>query len=248
MLGPASATTSSSCGSKLAHSGDLASAAEGSMFWLAPDRFDDLTRTLGATTSRRQALRLLVGGLAASLLAVVRDGVTSPAAAANCLSEDYKDCLRKATARYVQVTDECVAHAPNPSLLVQCKFNVLKTYYVQWADCSRKFGGCGSCQVCDHVRAKCRNCGRCDVCDPRTNACLPSNFPKPCIGTSGPVCCRENFECCQINAGCCPPGYECCPGHSCCDRSKGFTCQNPCGCCPPDHTCKPFGNIMRCSL
>src|SRR5437773_12431941 len=77
------------------------------MFVLSPERFDDLTRALGATTSRRQALWLLIGGLAASLLTVFGDGALRPAAAADAKCTLYEECRKSWLTDFRVMSNDC---------------------------------------------------------------------------------------------------------------------------------------------
>jgi hypothetical protein len=209
------------------------------MFWLSPDRFDDLTRALGATTSRRQALRLLVGGLAASLLAVVRDGVTSPAAASGDPCEYFNDCAAKQLSWHEQGYDDCANRASlDPGFDVKaCEKNVDNSTGRLIDSC---LNNCGPCVVCTRTPPTCRpRCKRCEDCVTSRGEfvrCKPSSAPKECQRTTGPYCCGSTASCCPSKpSGCCYPTIRgepttCCPGSG---IGPGVCCGPASTCCRP---------------
>jgi hypothetical protein len=171
------------------------------MFWLAPDRFDDLTRALGATTSRRQALRLLVAGLAASLLA-------RPAAAAGkCVSKTRRYCLESARAADIDAVSQCLDDAAfHPEFDYEgCMSKAAKEDRRRRDRCDKNFpvGKCDQCEVCKH--------GTC-VPDPdKPQLCEKECCPKDWECCPGHPCCNKpKGYTCQNDCGCCPPGHHTC--------------------------------------
>jgi hypothetical protein len=238
------------------------------MFGLAPDRFDDLTRTLGATTSRRQAFRLLVGGLAASLLPSLRDGITTPAAAATrCRGGDeYDRCYRFAEEGYEhQKREVCLNPDVNLTGTPQQCLDAAKIERDNlFRLCDLNHGQCPPCHSCQDKKcvSTCDACQRCDSSQDASGRCVPRC--RPCH-TCDRGRCTSTCNACQrcdpsqgVSGECvprCPPCHTCdrrgrctsrCNACQRCDSSQGEHGECVARQCPPCHTCENGRCKSRC--
>lgn len=205
------------------------------------DRFDQLTRVVASSSSRRSLIRAAIGSAAGAVLAAI--GVR-PAEA------DVRSC--------VQCRRGVCTPVRNGTRCGQC------------GTCTNGFcamdrSSCGTCQYCETADMTCRPtprdegepCGSCGTCEGGTckrNADACDEDCERCKGNP-----RSGFSCasrCSGDKKCCPGGRciapdDCCEGqHRCADDTCcfedccGSTCCDPgtqqcCGglCCSKEATC-----------
>ena len=218
-------------------------------------RFDDLTRVLGAATTRRQVLKGIVGGMLAAIAGrTVRPGLAEAAPAEVC---DRHKCEQEAGQVMVSCLGNCqrTFHRHgfgNPSRLAGCKLGCLSGWELEKQQCRTSPSGCltDACcnQQCVSLETDPNNCGACgNQCKPghdciegqcqcdegETNCsgtCVDTETDNNNCGSCGTVC--GDCETCQ--GGECQP-VECGADEICCQHH----CVAQCGGGPPDpQTCE----------
>src|SRR4051795_11265773 len=173
-------------------------------------RFDNFTKSLGAATSRRRALKVLAGAGAGSVMALVgadRAGAIAPGRCRNAGTVCRQDI-------------ECCSGFCDPTtLLCAC------------APGSNVFPSTGAC-----VPA----CASNEVFNAQTCRCeCPGQRCNGVCCTSGQVCSAPFAGCCT-NPTLCTSTNDCCPGFFCRNPSKGsgvctacasLMCQTSANCC-----------------
>lgn len=197
-------------------------------------RFDDLTKVL-ATTSRRQVVKALAGGVASGLLALLSG---QEAGAASCRGQpDFTPCGECKHCR----NGRCVAGFDG--------LNCRTCGTCQNGRCRGDDRRCGECQRCRGHGRRCvpdprqdlHPCGNdCHVCDGATGACTPLDDGSACLDRDGTCCggiCRDTQN---DNANCGGCGNTCprcwrCEGEQCVPdtNADGQSCPGPnsCGSC-----------------
>jgi hypothetical protein len=199
------------------------------------DRLDRVARSLALRADRRmdrrQALRVIGGGIGASVaLAGLRPGTASaddPCSSNNCSSAhppltccsgrpvtgNYV-CYDPATAQCCQSTEDAFAC---PSTTTCCGVNVydLDGVLFWYPDC------CDADSVCVDPGGC---CNKADMCG---GVCCANQAGYPNHSCVGGVCCSQDATC----------GDKCCPaGQKCCLNETGKAT-----CCPTDSSCMPDG-------
>jgi hypothetical protein len=198
-------------------------------------RFDELTKMLATSTSRRQALKTLGATIIGAALGM--SGLET-AFARRKLCQSNSDCLPKGLC----IGGKC---CPNPRGCV-----------VEGTCCPSGFTCCSG--VCVQIKSDPKNCGGCGIgCAPNedcvggTCQCLLTNLcngtcciDQCCTALGGtPICCPSPMTCNDKGSFpfCCPVELTtncidshatpyCCPGNNTCCTSSG-------NCCPPGFTC-----------
>lgn len=221
--------------------------------------FDELTKALAASTSRRHALRLIATASVGALLGL--GGVSTAFAGHRRRSrtrsspsrtpKPNKDCAHFCAAVFGantpaanQCTSDAAHNKPN-NLCQQCGGNAGSV-------CCTKSGGfcngfvagatcCPSGQHCDNgdCVADCTpncpgNCGD-NGCGGSCGTCSPGETcinGSCCSNACGSVCCGSGERC--LADGCCPTDHFVCANTYCC--SVGDLCTES-GCCPQSRQC-----------
>ncbi len=199
-------------------------------------RFDDLTRTLGKATSRRQVLKGLLAGLGATLIG--RGAVPDVAAAATAEVCDRHQCVKQVYKATEDCFHACRALYPptkfGGSNGAICRFSCFANSLNQRRECMHNATGCfldGVCcnQKCVDVQTDSNNCGACGVvCPSRAECsegqCQCDNDLTLCDGTcvdtqTDNTHCGDCQTACDICETCvdglckpisCPQGQVCC--------------------------------------
>ena len=190
----------------------------------AENRFDQLTRELGTTASRRKAIRIMAGAVATGGLSLIG---LRPAGA-----DDPGRC-RKIGVPCRRNTECCSGFCDPATARCACppRTNLCPKTGLCISQCSG--GTVFNPETCE-----------CD-CPPGTVVCVNSMGFRFCCPAGSTccdfVCCPSGTACCGTISMCCPTGTTCC-GFQCCP--SGSTC---CGsqCCPPGFQCcpGPFGSF-----
>jgi hypothetical protein len=216
-------------------------------------RFDDLTRALAGTASRRSLLRTLLGAGVASGLAAA--GELSAAALAGARHKHKK----KHCSADRKCEDFCCAKE------TFCCDPASKTCCADGDACCNAGSGSGSCSTSpntcadpiggDSAASECCPPDRTWTSDIGVNRCCQAGthaLPNGKISTNGGPCCSAdafcNGSCCNngescVDGACCPQpcGDRCCaPGLACCQNRCYLAPAVPCGigCCENgDHYC-----------
>lgn len=155
-------------------------------------RFDNLTRTLGKATTRRQVLKGLAGGLAAAM--VGRAAAPKPAAAATGHCGDNKSCRNEAATAY----QTCRANGGTWWVCTQQAVTKFKTCWD--SPCPEGQQCCGF--NCVDWQTDRNNCGWCG------HSC----YDPHAICVDGRCVCPDEFIQCEGGSGlitCCPPDTTC---------------------------------------
>jgi hypothetical protein len=194
-------------------------------------RFDDLTRTLGKATSRRQVLKGLIGG--ALGLAAVSQSTKRPAAAAGCQNPDAGGTITECRKYAVNAYSECRAEGQS---LFSCLISANVAY-----DLCRAPLICPSGQMCCQphglnecidVQADRNNCGYCfNVCDDPSMTCQAGHCTCPAGQEQCTTYTLTMFAGVQTSTTCCPPGTHCED-----DQSTRAHCAKNCD--PPCNECQ----------
>jgi hypothetical protein len=199
-------------------------------------RFDDLTRTLGHATTRRQVLKGLLGGLAAALVPALIARDAAPAAAAPpptgsppppCDNASQALCDERAHQLFQLSLNSCLNYAGRDAYLAAgCRLAA--------GDLARRLHQeCRQIVPCD--AANCQHC--------TDSGCQPTCIaPATCNGSGGCVCPNGlpacNGQCPDLqtdpaNCGAC--GHACPAGSTCvagvCCVGAGGTCATTSDCC-----------------
>ncbi len=178
-------------------------------------RFDDLTRSLGKATSRRQVFKGLLAGVVG--ITAASQTAKQPVAAASC-GGGFKECRQEAADYFHQCRDD------GGGLLHCLQFS--RTQFDICAN-SRCPSGSSCCNTgdgyqCIDTASDRDNCGFCG------RQCHDANQ----VCTGGGCTCADGYTECLSGAGnpypfeCCPPGSYCKSGGGC-----GQTCDPPCNDC-----------------
>jgi hypothetical protein len=161
------------------------------------ERFDDLTRALATTTSRRQFLKTLAGSAAGGLLALLGIG---EAAADDTCKPIGKKCRKNA---------QC------------CSGNCAEG---KCAPCKDPGVACSSDSECCSGACCLTASGEKFCCDRPDGICCPPGSDALCC-SAGQVCCHDaSITCCPAGTTCCPflspvpccaPGGDCATGDGC---------------------------------
>jgi hypothetical protein len=194
--------------------------------------FDDMSRALASGVSRRQALRLIAGGVGGTVLASAGMGRARAAVnpcsvyCANFHGAAHAQCLQTCKACGSDTSRLCggpagVTCCPGPGPVTCCFGNNGVTCCPTGSSCCGGFGG-AAVTCCPSTAAVC-----CQGQNPATTACC-SSFNQCCSDASGNALCCGSGETCCFGVGCCPSGQVCCftptTGPFCC--TPGTT-----GCC-----------------
>jgi len=177
--------------------------------------FDTLARVLSSSTSRRGALRLLVGPALSALLTL---GALPSAAKNNKKKKNNKKNNKKKKDDVCPHGQNCPDVAiPQPPPGFVCPDP--NEFYCP------NFTPPGCCPL----GTVCPTAGS-------AGQCCPPDAP---IGCANGSCTRTGFVCCPNNTGSCRDGSPCC-GESCC--GQGQTCCHSRGtCCPGGYYCCDLG-------
>jgi hypothetical protein len=191
-------------------------------------KFDDLSKALADGVSRRQALRLIAGGLGGTVLASV--GVGRAKAAVSPCSAFCATFHGAAHAECMQTCKEC---GSDVTRLCATQFPV------QSVTCCPGPGPVSCCGGPNGSVTCCPSHSNCCFGFPGNSVtCCPAATPLCCTAPNGTsACCAGNQECCADpsgNAVCCDRG-TCCFGAGCC--SSGEVCCGPAGCCSSGQVC-----------
>ena len=220
--------------------------------------FDDLTRTLGKATSRRQVFKGLLSGLGLAL--VGRAATAAPTSAAPGGGCDAKHCEVQAVKDLMTCNSSCSSTVCKPTVggpgLPNPCFGCYATCYGNFrialhecrtTGCSGAESCCG--QTCTDLRSDARNCGacghacqqgescsggECQCADDRTNCngtCVDTQSDKNNCGSCGNVC----STCQDCVTGQCV-NIECADGQTCCNNNCVPLCLN--GDQPDPTTCQ----------
>ena len=201
------------------------------------DGFDDLSRALAETTSRRTALRLLAATAAGGILSAV--GATSAAAA----------CKRVGRSCFADT--ECCTGRCSPETLECCK--------VFGKNCSANAQCCTG--ICRRGKCACKATGRsctrdlqCCSLNCSGGTCAEGQGCSPTQAECGTGCCAETDQCCYTEPEdnwCCQAGEACCQDRAgnrqCCDPDTEFCFYGEVGCmsrnlsCDPEEVCAAGG-------
>ena len=121
-------------------------------------RFDDLTRSLGKATSRRQVFKGLLAGIGATLVdrAVPRSAV----AAMSCSSSQYQTCASDATDKFQASKTVCAKSGGGGYAVAACQAVAVLTYEYEMKHCRRQYGNCPPGSQCVDDRC-CRGADCC---------------------------------------------------------------------------------------
>ena len=219
------------------------------------DRFDDWTRALATSRTRRRFGAALAAGAVAALL-----GRPAGAAAARCRTD------RQCSVNFPKCCGgRCRDTSADPQNCGQCNRICDEDEVCRNGECRSTCPGrqvrCGRRRECVDLQTDPSNCGRCgrecllnETCERGECTCSGQRCPGP---DGSPKCCPDGATCCGTSTGCCPREGVCVNnGRSCCPRthpqwcdSSGACCQQTdtcCGtqCCPSGATC--FNNSLCC--
>jgi hypothetical protein len=173
--------------------------------------FDEFSKRLAGTTSRRQALRLFAAAGGAGVLSLL--GVSTAGAVGRCKKEGQqcRESLECCSKFCDPATSTC---APCPPGTVACGGQCVP------ACTPPRVLNTNTCSCeCPNGTAPCGNtcCSQFDVCCSSTSSCCPS----------GTTCCAGNcctsVQTCQNGTCCVPQGGPCTSSSDCCSGS-GLTC------------------------
>jgi hypothetical protein len=201
------------------------------------ERFDNLTRALATTTSRRQFLKTLGGGLLAVLvpgqvLAKNRDCAKFCKAVFGADTPAADQCISDA-AHGTGLCQQCGSVNPSSICCTRNASNYCTSY--SGAACCSSSATClnGSCcanaNVCGStcLAAPCDS-SQCLTCDTTNGTCVGCPQGQTCVNGT---CCSTSQVC---NGVCCASGHSCLNG-SCCPNDQ--VCGSSCG-CPSGQTCQ----------
>jgi hypothetical protein len=203
--------------------------------------FDELSRELAETTSRRAALRLLAAGTAGGLLSLV--GMRG-AGARDC--EGIGDRCRR--------NNQCCSGACRNGRCCRpdggrCRRNN------QCCSGTCTNGTCGAPTGCAPGETLCAPGTDCESCCPESTFCCSDvdpfgNCTRQCCPAARPACCTSPTDrvfvvCCATDEVCSPcanGAVTCCPAGETCVECPGGTLR----CCPPNQTCDFVGGTNVC--
>jgi hypothetical protein len=222
-------------------------------------RFDDLTRSLGKATSRRQVLKGLIGGLGA---AIIGRSATSPAAAGafptggcspqSCRERALQDQIDCNTACHALACKRGVGPDGLSNLCLSCVTTCLANFEIAAHECRERgcSGGEQCCSgQCTDVRFDANNCGACGhACPPGATCdggecscsddltscsgqCVDTQADKNNCGSCGHAC--DTCEAC-VTGQC--VSIDCGPGNTCCQDNCMPLCLG--GAQPDPTTCQ----------
>jgi hypothetical protein len=196
-------------------------------------RFDELTRTLGKATSRRQVLKGLLSGLAA--VVVERTARSNPVEAASSGSCDVQECEKQAFADWLTCNRICTKGPCKrrgfgrqfgaPGLCLGCRATCTVNFKLAARECRER--GCSGVEECcgdqcTDLSSDPNNCGNCG------HAC--SNGEE-CVG--GQCQCADDFTDCSGQCVDTQSDHENCGvcGHACtgCEICVSGQCTSICG-------------------
>ena len=197
--------------------------------------FDRLARGLAASTSRRDALKLLAGTAAAGLLSTVglRGRGFGAASAVGRCRRVGANCRETSECCQGEVCDpaqgRCVCPTSNVCSKTKLCLGVCPEGQVFnpntcMCECPSGTTACGTFLCCQSGTT-------CSSCGSGSKLCCPSGTPGCCstVLPEGDVCLAPGETCCCRGALCgvCPPGSTCCTGFEvefpeCC--TSGQTC------------------------
>ncbi len=170
-------------------------------------RFDDLTRSLGKSTSRRGVLKGLLGGVAAAVVGRSARVQDAGAVGETCSSAALAQCYSDAKANRDANMSACSGNAGeggggNSGTVIDftCKILVDRAYFSALAECD--LAQCPRGGHCLDDRC-CRGSNCCESgvqCPPNTGFGVPMGQPQ--------FCCEVGESCC--GDGCCAAGNTCC--------------------------------------
>jgi hypothetical protein len=199
------------------------------------EHFDDLTRILGSGLSRRETLRLIVGGLAAAVAgpffprkawALTCDDEFCPLNPQDCKTFNQVVCVAPGSfsgCRYHP--GQCIPQAPHCT-----KEIIIIDDCPQAKPMCVKRGNdvaCVECETVEHCKKK-----QSKVCC--SGECCPKN-QKSCCGKNM-ICCVEEAEC--VSDRCCAKGTKVVCAGQCCPKDQKKCCGNPALCCTACQECK----------
>jgi hypothetical protein len=178
------------------------------------DKLSVSVHRLREQASRRNALRLLLGGAAAAAtgVAVSTDTDAKKKKKNKKYKKKYRKCRNNFYGGFCNGNKDCCNG--------KCRNGI----------CWYNGGGGGGGRRCGGTRCpkgwKCRKQGP-------ANICTPNNYPNYCGNNTY---WNNNYHCCSGYAGgACPAGWECCPGAGCC--GVGQKCCGNGRCCPDGWRC-----------
>jgi len=215
-------------------------------------RFDDLTRSIGRATSRRQVLKGLLGGLAAAMLPGLKAKQAAAAPLAPiaqpppCDAASQAKCDENAQQFYELQEKICHDHyggrQGNPYALTICLLEVRAYRSVIFAPC-RRIVPCNSA-ACQH----CTDSG----CQSFCVGSATCNGRGSCVCPNGEPVCHDacpDYQSDATNCGTCdhhcPAGSACVAGTCCVDAGGTCTVTSDCcfGECSNGHCCLPDGGF-----
>ena len=185
-------------------------------------RFDDLTRALATTTSRRTVLKTLAGSAAGGLLALL--GVREAAADDTCKPTGKK--CRKAA----QCCASTVAHATATCTNRTCGFACDATYRLCNGTCIPEAHCCTAADCTTGY--VCENGACFKSCDPNASVSCTGPCSTSCFCNPSGICVDESTfagGACASTADC-PSGTICSPGIFSGNPTKPKLCTRPCPC------------------